>query len=335
MILLGCAWFAAAGDARAEEPRVALALNWIRLPGAENCIDPAELARTVEQQMGRSVFVSPTAATRVIEGWSEPTNPGWRAVLRSSDAEGNASGQRELTSASETCSSLNRFIVLAVSLMAQSASGVPHEAPEKVAKVARPAGPPLFAETPADRTTRQRVSPLSVGQAELGPAFSVGWGVLPNTAMGLGLRASIALSSAWVAELSSTIWIPQPADGWWAVSLSRADVALGLCPVLAEGTDVRVRVSACAGLAISALQASGPLAVAPQALVLGSYGRLVGSVGISPLVWITGAASVGVPFNPMAFSYAYGDRPGAPPPVWSMPSVTASGEIGVMLHFGP
>src|SRR6187401_3257715 len=98
MILLGCAMLASAKDARADEPRVALSLNWVRLPGSEDCIDAAELARTVEQQLGRSVFVSPTAATRVIEGWSELTPGGWRVVLRASDAEGNASGQRELAS---------------------------------------------------------------------------------------------------------------------------------------------------------------------------------------------------------------------------------------------
>src|SRR5689334_19228900 len=102
-LILGAACLAFAGDARADEPRVAVSLNWIRLPGAEDCIDAAELARTVEQQLGRSIFVSPTWATRVIEGWSEPADNGWRVFLRASDAEGNASGQREFTTAGESC----------------------------------------------------------------------------------------------------------------------------------------------------------------------------------------------------------------------------------------
>jgi hypothetical protein len=315
---------AAAGDVRADEPRVALSLNWIRLPGAEDCIDAAELARTVEQQLGRSVFVSPTAATRVIEGWTEPARPGWRVVLRASDAEGNASGRRELTSDSETCSSLNRSIVLAISLLAQSARGISNGPPETIAQEPRAAAPADLAETPGPRTADRRpgtVKPLSAGQSDLGPTFHFGWGVLPGTALGFGTRAAIALSTAWIAELGSTVWLPQSPAGAPSISFSRADIAVGACPVLAESNEVRI--STCAGIMGSALLPSGRVPVESIGPYFSGYGRVVGSFGIAPLLWLTAGAGFGIPFNRASFT------------PWSMPFMTSSGEVGLLLHFGP
>jgi len=343
MLLLGCALLTTARGARAEEPRVALSLNWIRLPGAEDCIDAAELARTVEQQLGRSVFVSPTWATRLIEGWSEPMHPGWRVVLRASDAEGNTSGQRELTSSNESCSSLNRSIVLAVGLLAQSARGIAYEPPEKAAAKARSAEhTPLADARPhvSDRGSAPAAKTLSTGQAEFGATSDLGWGVLPKTSVGVGGRAAIGVSSAWMAELSSTIWIPQLVEAGWAyATFSRIDVALGMCAVLAELKDARL--SACAGPMFTAVQANGLVSAASEAPYFGTYARIAGSWGLSELVWVTASLGGSVPFSSSIYYFnsdPTGPPPGSPstgPQTWTTPKVAGSGQLGLVLHFGP
>jgi hypothetical protein len=212
------AWLSASRTALgAEDARVALALSWMRLPGAESCIAAGQLARNVERHLGRPVFVSPSAATRHIEAWVEPARPGWHVGLRASNAEGATLGQRDLTSPDASCSSLDRAIVIAVGLLAQEAEGPPIAAPDPVLPLPVPmqSPPPEAAPPPVrpDVTAPAPSMPRSELGAELGPGFDLGWGVLPRTAVGLTMRAVIRVPRFGAIETGSRLWMPQAEGG--------------------------------------------------------------------------------------------------------------------------
>ena len=329
-----------AGVVRAEgEPRVALSLNWMRLPGAESCIDAGGLARSVERHLGREVFVSPTAATRIVEAWVAPARPGWHVALRASDANGHPIGQRELTSPEESCTSLNRAIVIAVGLLAQSAEGPAPDAPgpsSPLEAVRDPlAAPAVATPTALERTSaRADTDRTSAGQAEVGPAFDVGWGVLPNTAVGLAMRATMALSPSWMIDLSSDLWMPDStAQGAVKGSFSRADLAVGVCPVVVRSSTLRFGLCAGATAGVVTANGAGSSVETLRRPVFQGYGRALGLLRLASPVWLTAAATLAVPTTRWTFYHRAAD--GSDVDLWRMPAMAAGAQLGVMLHFGP
>lgn len=103
--------------ADAGAPQRGLALNWVRLAGAEQCIAPVELALAVEQRLGARVFVPPSDALVVIEGRVLPNAPlGYRAQLEFTDPDGRSYGSRELTLAAADCRKLDALLTLVIAL---------------------------------------------------------------------------------------------------------------------------------------------------------------------------------------------------------------------------
>ena len=333
--------FTASGTAfGAEDARVALALNWMRLPGAESCIDAGQLARNVERHLGRSVFVSPALATRIIEAWVEPAQPGWRVGLRASNADGATLGQRELTSADASCSSLDRAIVIAVGLLAQEAEGATIGQPEPLvstvpAPIQQPppevAPPPVPFDRPPVDTTIAR----SELRAELGPAFDLGWGVLPGTAVGVAMRTAIHVPRWGMLDIGSRLWLPQSAGSPDAVgSFSRVDLAIGLCPLVAASD--AARLGFCAGVMGGVITAQGTGSGGSDTVSrysLETYGRFLGLLRVIAPLWVTGSATIGVPFTRWTFYHRRGD--GSETDVWAMPALAGGAEIGLLLHLGP
>jgi hypothetical protein len=108
----------------AEEPDAApraerhSSLSWVRLPGAEGCLGSQELARAIEERLGRHVFVSAAEADLAVEGRAEPVEGGgWRAVLQITDAGGASLGERTIDSRAEGCEELGALLAVTVALM--------------------------------------------------------------------------------------------------------------------------------------------------------------------------------------------------------------------------
>jgi len=319
---------------------VALALNWMRLPGAESCIDAGRLARNVEQHLGRSVFASPAVATRSIEAWVEPARPGWHVGLRASNADGDTLGQRDLTSPEASCSSLDRAIVIAVGLLAQEAQGPATTPPDSLYPVSPAptlARPPEIVLPPKPPDVPQSAPPIHQGElrAELGPAFDVGWGVLPRTAIGLATRAAIHLPRWGTVDIGSRLWLPQAEGSADARgSFSRIDLGIGLCPFV-TGSDA-AQFGACAGVTGGVVTAQGTGSGASETLDRPSfeaYGRLLGLVRIFSPLWLMASANVGAPLTRWTFYHRHAD--GSETDVWAMPALTGGVQIGLLLHFGP
>ena len=106
------------GEGRPPRRERHSSLSWVRLPGAEGCVASQELARAIEERIGRHVFVSAAEADLAVEGRAERGDGGsWRAVLQITDASGESLGERTLESRAEGCEELGALLAVTVGLM--------------------------------------------------------------------------------------------------------------------------------------------------------------------------------------------------------------------------
>jgi hypothetical protein len=249
--------FVATATARADAPPPRTSsLAWVRLPGAEACIDMRSLAQAVELRLGRPAFVAPTRGDLAIEASIGPTpgTDGWHATITVVDAAGQRVGQRELQSDKAGCRAIDDELELVMALLIDPSAALappPAPAPEFVAPppvtiVPTPICPPLAAPPPP--LQRWRVG------AEAGPI--AGLGLLPSSVgVGVQLRAHVAPPRGPSFELGGAFWLDS------AVRTAHAEPAfslaygwLSVCPV-----DVEVRgsaLSACAGAQLGSLSVS-------------------------------------------------------------------------------
>lgn len=154
-----CAFCTMAGSARAESARTS-SLSWVRPAGAEGCIATAALAKSVEERLGRPVFVSAAEAQVSVEGLVQHSarRAGWTASLTLRDASGVELGRRELHRDGADCHALDASLALVIAVMidpdakAEEPSSVPPPPPEPprtivqkevvVVQVAAPPAPP-------------------------------------------------------------------------------------------------------------------------------------------------------------------------------------------------
>jgi hypothetical protein len=244
--------------AAAAEPRRTSSLGWARLPGAETCIGPRDLALAVEQRLGRAVFVSPAQADVLIEGRIEPSPagqpPGFRAHITLSSAEGTLLGTRDLDGSGEACRALDEQIALVVALLIDPEAALgprppPAEAPRVVVER-------VFVPVPAAPPARE---PWREGLS-IGPALALG--LLPGAAFAVTLRGEITPPGLFPFEIGGAVFLDAHATPAGAPSLSSKGATLslsygilGLCPLAwrSGGT----RLAACAEIQVGALRAVG------------------------------------------------------------------------------
>lgn len=89
------------------------------MPGADSCIATQALARSVEERLGRHVFVSAAEADVSVEGRIEKRagHPGWHAVITIRDAKGALLGTRELDRPDAACAAMNEPLALVIAVM--------------------------------------------------------------------------------------------------------------------------------------------------------------------------------------------------------------------------
>lgn len=152
--LLGCALVLASGAASAEAGRTS-SLSWLRMPGADSCIATQALARSVEERLGRHVFVSAAAADVSVEGRIEKRGkgPGWHAVITVRDGKGALLGTRDVDRSDAACETMSEPLTLIIAVMIDpdaSLSGPPAPLPPAPAPAPTPPAPaPAPDPTPA------------------------------------------------------------------------------------------------------------------------------------------------------------------------------------------
>jgi len=108
-------------------PARGVALNWVRLTGAESCIAPVDLAQRIEQRLARPVFSRASDAILVIEGRVGPAaQTGYTTLIRFGDPHGALYGSREVSVADPDCHKLDEIValIIGITLRQQSGSGI-------------------------------------------------------------------------------------------------------------------------------------------------------------------------------------------------------------------
>lgn len=134
----------AAGASRrasASEGRTS-SLSWLRMPGSESCIATQALARSVEERLGRHVFVSAAEADVSVEGRIETRGAGWHSVITIRDGKGALLGTRELDRADGACTAMNEPLALVIAVMIDPEARLGASSPP-------PLPPPAAAPAPA------------------------------------------------------------------------------------------------------------------------------------------------------------------------------------------
>ena len=106
----------AAHRAAAEGARTS-SLSWLRMTGGESCIATQALARSVEERLGRRVFVSAAEADVSVEGRIEKRGAGWHSVITIRDGKGATLGTRELDRPDGACAAMNEPLALVIAVM--------------------------------------------------------------------------------------------------------------------------------------------------------------------------------------------------------------------------
>jgi hypothetical protein len=234
------------------------ALNWVRLPGADGCITPVELANRVEQRLDRRVFARVNDAIVVIEGRVGPATGGGFAVsLRVSDPDGTLYGARELATPSPDCRALDEVtaLIIAITIRHDSAGGI--ELPASVA-VELDA---LFASEP------NVLDPTELRAVPAEPNIRSA-GSLPAVAPGRASGPATPKAEAATAALG----VSPPLAAAWHIGLDAGViVATGIQPRLALAGALRVTLRR---EALGSVAISGRLSLPQEQTGLAGRGRI-------------------------------------------------------------
>jgi hypothetical protein len=259
-------------------------LSWVRLEGAEACIGAQELARRVEERVGRRVFVSASQADLSLEGHVAREGNSLVARFAVSDRHGVVLGRRVLRVAGTDCTAIEASLVLVIAigldpettlpLDAQPGEPLSDETKTMLAQLELPKlnDEDLRALAVPDPAARHSVAAAESGGSRLEPkpvvppqlddaspgsrrialavhlGASVELGVLPEASVGGGLRVTLHVSPLWPIQLSLAGVVPQTmtlSTTHGAGEFQFWAVGVAVCPSWFESQPLGVRT--CAG----------------------------------------------------------------------------------------
>jgi hypothetical protein len=269
-------------------------LSWVRLEGAEECIGAQELARRVEERVGRRVFVSASQADLSLEGHVAREANSMVARFAVSDRHGVVLGRRVLRVAGTDCTALEASLVLVIAIGLDPETTLPPDAqpgeplsdeaktmlaqldlpklsdadvrelavPDPAARtaVAEGHGTEASIESKLAVSTRIDEAPAESSRVTLAIHLgtSVELGILPDPSVGGALRVTLHVSPIWPIQLSLAGVVPQ------TMVLSAAHGAgefqfwaagLAVCPPWLESQPLGLRT--CAGARAGVLRSEG------------------------------------------------------------------------------
>lgn len=274
------------------------ALAWVRLPGAEQCIGSVELARAVETRLGRAVFVPTPRAERIVEASIAPSGSGFGALLSVADQRGRILGQRELSTTSTDCRSLDRALVLVLALLID-AEAIPPAPPRPLTPA-----PPSEPGPVASGVNPPRGAPALVFAADVVGAFVLGR--LPGAAPGAMISVELGGASGLRARLSGELFLGNAATDRGAKTrfiLAGGLAGVGWVAPLGRGFDLSGFLSAeLADLIAEPIDLLSPVNAEAMFLALELSGGLSYQPAAIPLRFRAGLA-LGVPLLRGSFTY--------------------------------
>jgi hypothetical protein len=297
-VRLALSSFLAAASAQAQDVAGQRpALHWTRAPGAESCIDPAQLAHGVEQTLG-PVFHAPSDANVTLEANVSRTSTGFSLTVRLLGLHAEDLGQRTLEAAGRDCRALDALWMFVLALMldphaalaalpaeldaqlelavdaallaelrSEAAARAPREtapSPQQAAeatpldKALRP--PPHT--PPVQATSQSAREPALTARGRL--AVGTAWGVTPDVSATVALGLDIE-KRWWMVRVRASSWLPRTTridDEAHTARFSGTQLHLLMCP--AEIALKSLRLDACLG-AFAGIMIGRALGVADSA----------------------------------------------------------------------
>lgn len=186
-LLVGAATFSSVVHAEADSTQdSSLLLEWTG-PGPEvDCLGEEGLTRAVNEYLGRDAFEPPAELVLHVNVERLPDRH-FHVVVEVHAPTGELLGTRELTSATDLCSSLNERLVLMLALLADSGPEF-----EEVPRPAEPPPPPPEVEEPSDEEAgethrRQATEPAARVRFAAEASLGIEAGALPAVRPGLSL----------------------------------------------------------------------------------------------------------------------------------------------------
>lgn len=269
------------------------ALQWVRAPGAESCVDGSSLRAAVRAKLRLDPF-APSFST-IIEGIATPrAKGGFDVELFHRDSSGKPLGSRRLFTATQDCSALREAIVLAI-VLAIDPTGRNRAVEHKPAPVEpAPRAPPGPIRSKAKSSTRRTLS--------VGPLLASN--LLPDLSYGASLRIGSDISAKWSLRGGVSYQSEQKAGlGADEAAFGASTVSLGAC--VAPWSPATVAFDLCAELVAGAVHAVVfellPLDVGER-LWLATNLSIGAKVRLSPTVFLRVEASVFLPINRLRYS---------------------------------
>lgn len=297
-------------------------LEWVRLEGAEDCIDATTLEHRVRQRLASEPFDD--RAARTIEGTIHRSRGTWQARLAvRANPSDHRPALRELQSDAESCESLSNAVVLAVALAVDPSAAFSEPAPEQprpeppVARKAVVPSQPSISRS--DEGLRGRVALSLVVQA----------GLLPRPSPGLGLGATAVLSRRLELAVTARGFPAFEVSGEPAYAIGLAAIGAQLCVRLLEQTVADLRL--CGGPTVAAMHATlleGDRSQPGERTWLGAELGLDSGVTLSRRVALLLGARAVLPVTRYRFTVE-----GSSSALFHQPVLAAIGQVGLQLRF--
>ncbi|WP_437544220.1 hypothetical protein WME97_35220 [Sorangium sp. So ce367] len=333
-------------DRHADAAPRTSSLAWVRMPGAEACVDARTLALAVERRLGRVAFVPPTLAEVAIEGRIERSQEAsvWRATIRVFGASGAAIGSRELEADQVDCRAIDEQLELVIALLIDpDASLVPPGGPAASAGGGAPGAgapvrlvqlPPRVTGAPALAVCPPAPAASSAPWRVGGAVAAVGGlGLVPGPAsVGLGVRVHVAPPRGPGFALGGALWAsPVVSEVPGSPAFSLAHGTLSVCPL--ETARGGTALSGCIGAMLGSLRVEGP--ALPSRF---RHERLVVDLNLDTRVRqrfvgpLFGAVGLGIAVPTVRDVYFYTDAAGARHNVFQASPVAAILDLGLGLE---
>jgi hypothetical protein len=243
-----------------------VALNWVRLAGAETCVSASDLMNRVEERAGRVLFVRSGEAVLSVDGYvravADPK--GWEVRLAVSQADGQVLGSRDLgVLVGDDCGVIDEAVefLVHITLDADGAFdiGIPLSpqtrrlldeaignepldwSPTLSGPGARPSPsetePPKALPTAAPAEPRTDAPSASAPEVPSSAVFDVsaaaGVGQTPGISFGLALHIALLTRLGWIFELGLTVWPTRRVEADGYAGYADVDLQLGslaVCP---------------------------------------------------------------------------------------------------------
>jgi hypothetical protein len=245
--------------ARATEGAEPAALNWVRAPRAGSCPGPGEVARAVEERLGRPALVPPGRAELTVEAFVAPLDAGGFGVTITLNREIEGVGQRVLTDPDPDCRKVASAAALAIALMIDPEAALHAPKPET-----RP-GPVAVAPPPAAQVQKPPMRPAVARpekprswQGDLELSGAIASGLFPRLAAGVFARGRVSTQILPVALELHGGYFPEleieakPGKG------GRFELVIaGASACSVPGRTSRITGSACAGAELGSIAGQG------------------------------------------------------------------------------